>query len=57
MLVAEAEEEAGLQGYLPGTSIAVSEQFLYARPTTIYGGASEIQRTVVATRVLGLPRP
>ena len=56
MLVAEAEEEAGLQGYLPETSIAVSEQFLYARPTTIYGGTSEIQRTVVATRVLGLPR-
>ena len=56
MLVAEAGEEAGLQGHLPGTSVAVSEQFLVARPTTIYGGTSEIQRTIVATRVLGLPR-
>ena len=55
-LVAEAEEEAGLQGYLPGTNISVSEQFLHARPTTIYGGTSEIQRTIVATRVLSLPR-
>lgn len=57
MLVAEAGDEAGLQGYLPGTKVAVSEQFLVSRPTTIYGGTSEIQRTIVATRVIGLPRP
>ena len=56
MLVAQAGENAGLRGYLPGTTIPASEQFLYARPTTIYGGTSEIQRTIVATRVLGLPR-
>lgn len=56
MLVSVAGEEAGLQGQLPGTDIAVSKQFLYSRPTTIYGGSSEIQRNIVAMRVLNLPK-
>jgi alkylation response protein AidB-like acyl-CoA dehydrogenase len=30
--------------------------FLFTRAETIYGGSSEIQRTVVAERKLGLPR-
>jgi alkylation response protein AidB-like acyl-CoA dehydrogenase len=29
--------------------------FYYARPSTIYGGSSEIQRNVVAKYVLNLP--
>lgn len=30
-------------------------QFLQARPATIYGGSSEIQRNIIARAVLGLP--
>jgi alkylation response protein AidB-like acyl-CoA dehydrogenase len=39
---------------LAGGSIA--RQFLYARSETIMGGTSEIQRNVIAQRILGLPR-
>jgi len=35
---------------------AVARQFLYARSETIMGGTSEIQRNVIAQRILGLPR-
>jgi alkylation response protein AidB-like acyl-CoA dehydrogenase len=34
----------------------VPRQFLYARSETIMGGTSEIQRNVIAQRILGLPR-
>lgn len=32
------------------------EDFLHARPGTVYGGSSEIQRNTIAEQVLGLPR-
>jgi alkylation response protein AidB-like acyl-CoA dehydrogenase len=31
-------------------------EFLYSRAAPIYGGSQEIQRTLVAQRLLGLPR-
>ena len=34
----------------------VRGEFLYSRAAPIYGGSQEIQRTLVAQRVLGLPR-
>jgi alkylation response protein AidB-like acyl-CoA dehydrogenase len=34
----------------------LNEMFLQSRRLTIYGGSSEIQRTIIANRTLGLPR-
>ncbi len=35
---------------------AIARDFLYAKSETIMGGTSEIQRNVIAQRILGLPR-
>lgn len=34
-----------------------TREYLYSRAASIYGGAAEIQRGIIAQRVLGLPRP
>lgn len=38
-----------------GDLLDASEMFLQARRLGIYGGSSEVQRNIIATRVLGLP--
>ncbi len=40
---------------LPRHARFVASQFNYLRATTIYGGSNEIQRDVIAKRILGLP--
>ena len=32
------------------------ETYLYSRAASVYGGAQQIQRTIIADRVLGLPK-
>lgn len=50
----------GLYGSVEHASMAetssIVREFLYARSETIMGGTSEIQRNVIAQRILGLPR-
>ncbi len=48
-----AMEMLGPYGLLPGE---FGHAWLYSRSETIMGGTSEIQRNVIATRILGLPR-
>jgi alkylation response protein AidB-like acyl-CoA dehydrogenase len=38
------------------SSVAWRREFIYTRSASIYGGAGEIQRNIVAERLLGLPK-
>ena len=50
-------------GRAPGTGDAATatasrwqEEYLYGRACSIYSGSRQIQRSIIAERVLGLPR-
>jgi alkylation response protein AidB-like acyl-CoA dehydrogenase len=43
-------------GVHAATAEAIARDFLYSRSETIMGGTSEIQRNLIAQRILGLPR-
>lgn len=54
-----AMDVAGPASLLVGADYALDDLqtlFLFSRSDTIYGGSDEIQRNVIAERVLGLPR-
>jgi alkylation response protein AidB-like acyl-CoA dehydrogenase len=58
LLVEAAGSDASLQDLVPTEfgAVDVSTPFLQVRRATIYGGSSEIQRNIVARRVLNLPQ-
>ena len=43
-------------GAFTGAEPAALAEYLYSRAATIAGGSAQIQRTIVAERLLGLPR-
>ncbi len=57
LLLETAQEYGGMPGELniDGAEVDVLSPFYYARPGTIYGGSSEIQRNILAKYVLKLP--
>jgi alkylation response protein AidB-like acyl-CoA dehydrogenase len=58
LLIEAAGSDASLQDLVPTAfgPVDVSTPFLQVRRATIYGGSSEIQRNIVARRVLNLPQ-
>ena len=57
LAIETAQEKGGLEGALAygTTDFDVLTQFYDARPLTIYGGSNQIQRNIIAKRVLNLP--
>ena len=54
-----AMEVAGAEGLLAGPGYDLDEHqrlFLFSRADTIYGGSDEVQKNILAERVLGLPK-
>ncbi len=48
--------DAELAGGQPYDLTGLQRMFLFTRSDTIYGGSNQIQRNIIAERVLGLPR-
>jgi alkylation response protein AidB-like acyl-CoA dehydrogenase len=57
LLLETAQEYGAMPGEhaIDGATVDVLSPFYYARPGTIYGGSSEIQRNILAKYVLKLP--
>ncbi|MFF5013708.1 acyl-CoA dehydrogenase family protein [Streptomyces sp. NPDC001165] len=59
MQVRGAEASAGPRDWAPAAPYELDPDqhlFLFSRADTIYGGSDQVQRTIIAERVLGLPR-
>ncbi|MGI5376212.1 acyl-CoA dehydrogenase family protein [Streptomyces sp. CA-251387] len=59
MQVRGAEAGVGPVAWSPAAPYELDEAqqlFLFSRADTIYGGSDQVQRTIIAERVLGLPR-
>jgi alkylation response protein AidB-like acyl-CoA dehydrogenase len=58
LLIEAAGSEASMENPIVTDlgKVDVSTPFLQARRATIYGGSSEIQRNIIARRVLNLPQ-
>ncbi|MEY9992177.1 alkylation response protein AidB-like acyl-CoA dehydrogenase [Streptomyces sp. V4I8] len=59
MMVRGAAAGAGPGEWSPSAPYELDEAqqlFLFSRADTIYGGSDQVQRTIIAERVLGLPR-
>ena len=58
LLMAEAEQRLAASAFeiLGPEDEFWTETYLYSRAATVYGGTQQIQRDIIAGRVLGLPR-
>jgi alkylation response protein AidB-like acyl-CoA dehydrogenase len=62
LVLADAEQLVGAAGLdVLGADAALrigpfQHAYLYGRAASVYGGSAQIQRTIIAERILGLPR-
>jgi alkylation response protein AidB-like acyl-CoA dehydrogenase len=57
LLMAEAEQRVAATAFdLLGGDEFWDETYLYSRAASVYGGTQQIQRSIIADRVLGLPK-
>ncbi|HEX6712281.1 MAG TPA: acyl-CoA dehydrogenase family protein [Thermoleophilaceae bacterium] len=57
LLMAEAEQRVAATAFdLLGDDEFWDETYLYSRAASVYGGTQQIQRSIIADRVLGLPK-